>query len=309
MSIKKLSVIIPVYQNSESLLPLQNNLEKIKKDLFKINVSLEIIYVDDGSQDESFKLLLKLKNKFKKIRIIKLTRNFGAVHAVKAGFKISTGDCVSVLAADLQDDPDLLVGMVKKWLLGFKFVVCERVSRDDPAISAIFSSIYYNLLKIFVLKNFPKGGFDLCLMDKEMMPYIINSAKNTYLGILAFWLGYKPEVIHYQRKMREHGISQWTFSKKLKVFFDVFLGFSVAPVRAITLIGILTSIFSFSFGFFNVVYTLANGNSVAGYTTIITLITFLLGLIILMLGILGEYLARIFDELNRRPEVVIEKIY
>lgn len=306
---KKLSVVIPVYFNAPSLRELHSALIDLKQRLLPLGVALELIFVDDGSQDDSFEKLLEIKEVDNTVKLIKLTRNFGSMHAIKAGFKFVSGDCFAVLAADLQDPPDLLLEMVKRWLSGSKFVICERVSREDPLSSKIFSSLYYKMLRLMVMKDFPKGGFDLTLMDKDMLPYMVNSAKNSYMALLAFWLGYKPDVVPYHRMERLHGKSKWTLTKKIKAFIDVMLGFSVTPIRAISTIGVFVSLASFCYGFFVIGLALYQGNPVAGFPTIVALITFLLGLIIMMLGIIGEYLWRIFDETNLRPETVIEKVY
>lgn len=306
---KKLSVVIPVYFNAPSLGQLHKALIDLEQGLLSLDVALELIFVDDGSQDDSFEKLLEIKNRDNRVKLIKLTRNFGSMHAIKAGFKFVSGDCFAVLAADLQDPPDLLLEMVKRWLTGSKFVICERVSREDPLVSRIFSRLYYKMLRLMVMKDFPEGGFDLTLMDKDMLPYMVNSAKNSYMALLAFWLGYKPDVVPYHRMQREHGKSKWTLTKKFKAFIDVMLGFSVTPIRAISTIGTIVSLVSFCYGFFVIGLALFQGNPVQGFPTIVALITFLLGLIIMMLGIIGEYLWRIFDETNLRPETVIEKIY
>ena len=306
---KKLSVVIPVYFNAPSLGQLHKALIDLEQGLLSLDVALELIFVDDGSQDDSFEKLLEIKNTDNRVKLIKLTRNFGSMHAIKAGFKFVSGDCFAVLAADLQDPPDLLLEMVKRWLTGSKFVICERVSREDPLVSRIFSRLYYKMLRLMVMKDFPEGGFDLTLMDKDMLPYMVNSAKNSYMALLAFWLGYQPDVVPYHRMQREHGKSKWTLTKKFKAFIDVMLGFSVTPIRAISTIGTIVSLVSFCYGFFVIGLALFQGNPVQGFPTIVALITFLLGLIIMMLGIIGEYLWRIFDETNLRPETVIEKIY
>lgn len=306
---KKLSIVIPVYFNAPSLEALHRELVVLEKELQSLQVDMELIFVDDGSKDDSLEKLLSIKTSDARVKVIKLTRNFGSVHAIKAGFGFVSGDCFTVLAADLQDPPELLVEMVKRWLAGSKFVICERISRDDPFLSKLFSGIYYKLLRAMVIKDFPEGGFDLALMDRDMLPHMINSAKNSYMALLAYWLGYEPYVIHYHRRTRAHGKSRWTFWKKFKVFLDVMLGFSVTPIRMISAIGVLVSMLSFSYGVFVVIMAVAAGNPVAGFPTIVALITFLLGLIILMLGVIGEYLWRIFDEMNLRPEAVIEKVY
>jgi len=306
---KKISIIIPVYFNAPSLGDLHRELVALEEKLLTINMELQLIFIDDGSQDNSLEKLLEIKGIDDRITVIKHTRNFGSMHAVKTGLRFVTGDCFSLLAADLQDPPDLVFEMAKRWLVGSKFVICERESRDDPIVSKIFSKIYYKLVRAMVLDDFPEGGFDLSLMDKDLLPYMVNSAKNSYVPLLAFSLGYKPDVIFYHRKRREHGKSKWTFSKKFKVFLDVMLGFSVTPIRTISAIGAVVSLMSFSYGLLIVIQAFVEGNPVDGFPTIVSLITFLLGLIILMLGVIGEYLWRIFDETNMRPEAVIEKVY
>jgi len=309
MPSKKISIIIPVYFNQDSLHPLFKKIIFVERLLNKKNLSLELIFVDDGSLDKSLNCLLDIKKIRPKTIIIKLTKNFGAVHASKAGLSYVSGDAFSILAADLQDPPELLLQMVDLWESGSKFVICERQNRNDPLITKIFSHAYYKLIRIFVLPEYPKGGYDLALMDKELLPHLINSSKNVFTPLLAFWLGYKPSVIKYERLLRKHGKSKWTLSKKVKAFLDVMLGFSITPIRAISGIGFLVSIVSLIYGISVFYSALFNSIPIKGFATIVTLITFLLGIIIFMLGIIGEYLWRIFDEINKRPETVIEKIW
>jgi len=305
---KKLSIVVPVYFNAPSLGELYNALVNLEKSLNSIEIELELIFVDDGSQDESYTELLKIKEMDSKVKLIKLTRNFGSLHAIKTGYKFVSGDCFAYLSADLQDPPELILEMAKRWLAGSKFVICERVSREDPFMSKIFSKIHHKLLKLMVIRDFPDGGFDLALMDRDMLPYLANSAKNSYVALLAFWLGYKPEIIHYHRRARQHGKSKWTLAKKVKLFLDIMLGFSVTPIRTISAIGVFVAMCSFLYGGVVVLYAALYQMPVEGYATVVALITFLLGLIIVMLGIIGEYLWRIFDESNMRPETVIEEV-
>lgn len=306
---KKLSIIIPVYFNEKSLPILYKKIQEIEGQLNSLKIQIELIFIDDGSGDNSLDELLKIKNDRPATKIIKLTRNFGAVHASKTGFQFVTGDCFTIMAADLQDPPGLLLEMVKKWLDGSKFIICERISRRDPWHSKLLSSIYYKLLKLFVIKDYPKGGFDIMLMDKALLTHLQQSSKTLYTPLLAYWLGYKPEVIHYHRPERIHGKSGWTFSKKFKAYLDVMLGFSVTPIRFMSAIGAGVASLSFLYGLWIFVNALLGRVDGQGFASLVVLITFLLGLIILMLGIIGEYLWRIFDELNKRPEVVIDEIY
>jgi glycosyltransferase involved in cell wall biosynthesis len=306
---KTISVVVPVYFNQHSIPILYERLLQVGIELAARALKLELIFIDDGSGDDSLAELLKLKQLDPSIKIIKLTRNFGSIHAIKAGFQHVTGDAFMVLAADLQDPPELILDMTEAWTKGAKFVICERTERDDPPMTKLFAAIFYRIVVFAVDRNYPKGGFDLALMDKCMLPYMRESGKNIYTLLYAYWLGFKPRVIQYKREKRQHGESKWTFSKKLKVFIDILLGFSYAPIRIISSIGVLVSLLSFLYGAIVVINALIGNTTVPGFATITALITFLLGLIIIMLGIIGEYLWRILDETQSRPESVIDEIY
>jgi len=228
---KTLSVVVPVYFNEQSLPVLFEKMLEVEQQLRELGLGLELIFVDDGSGDDSWKVLLSLRERRPATRLIKLSRNFGAVHASKAGYGYVTGDCFVTVAADLQDPPQVIVEMAKHWLAGSKFVISERARREDPLVSRTFSSIYYKLVNALVMPDYPARGFDMALMDKAMQAPMVNSAKNVFTPLLAFWLGFTPTIIKYDRPRREHGRSRWTFARKFKTFIDVMLGFSVTPIR------------------------------------------------------------------------------
>jgi dolichol-phosphate mannosyltransferase len=306
---KKLSVVVPVYFNAESLPQLFQELQCVERQLLELGVELELIFVDDGSGDDSFQQLVKIKVQRPATRLIKLSRNFGAVHASKTGLQFVTGDCFLILAADLQDPPALILEMVRRWQAGAKFVTCVRQKRSDPLVSTLFAKVYYRLLRAVVVSNYPDGGYDLALMDRVMLPHMQSSGKNINPNVFAFWLGFKPDVIPYERRPRLHGKSRWTFRKKLKFFLDTMLGFSIVPLRLISLTGLVVSALSLAFVVFVVINGLLGRYDVPGFATLASIISFLLGLVICMLGVIGEYLWRIFDEINRRPEAVIEEMH
>ena len=306
---KKLSVVVPIYYNEQSIPLLFGELVKVENTLLQMNVELELIFVDDGSGDNSLQELLNIKKKSNNTKIIKLTRNFGAVSASKTGKKFITGDCFMVIAADLQDPPSLIPEMVQHWLDGNKYVVAVRKGRDDPVLTKIFSRIYYKILKCFVFKDFPSDGYGIALMDKTLLPYFHSSGKNINPSLFGQWLGFNPKVIHYQREKRLYGKSRWTFSKKLNFFLDSILGFSVIPIRIILSIGIAISLISFFYGFWILINTILGRMDIKGFATIVVLISFLLGVVISMLGVIGEYIWRMYDEVNKRPESVIDEIY
>jgi glycosyltransferase involved in cell wall biosynthesis len=307
-ALKRISVVVPVYFNEGSLPQLIRELQEVERQLAGLGLELELIFVDDGSGDGSYAELVKIKAKRPATRLVKLSRNFGAVHASKTGLQFVTGDCFLVLAADLQDPPALILEMVRRWQAGAKFVTCVRETRSDPPLSTLFAKAYYRVLRAVVVPDYPDGGYDLALMDRVMLPHLQASGKNINPNVFAFWLGFKPEVIPYERRQRVHGQSRWTFRKKLKFFLDTLLGFSIVPLRLISLTGLVVSFLSLAFVAFVVVNGLLGRYDVPGFATLASIISFLLGLVICMLGVIGEYLWRIFDEVSRRPEAVIEEV-
>ena len=306
---KTLSIVIPVYFNEGSLPHLFTELMKVNDELRRREMELELIFVDDGSEDGSLQELLRIKESYSRTKIIKLTRNFGAIPAIKTGFRYVSGDCFMILAADLQDPPTLILEMADRWLSGAKYVVCARSGRGDSLSTRMFANSYYRLIRAFVIKGYPHEGFDMSLMDRELLDHLNKSGKNLNIVLFAYWLGYEPTVIHYKREHRRHGKSRWTFAKKVTLFLDSMLGFSIVPVRAISLIGVAVSLVSFLYGSFILVSSILGFQAVQGFPTLAALISFLAGLIIVMLGVIGEYLWRIFDQLSDRPEAVIDEVY
>jgi dolichol-phosphate mannosyltransferase len=306
---KTVSVVVPVYYNAESLPVLFGELQKVEAQLHERDCAMELVFVDDGSGDESMIELMKIHQRRPHTRVVKLTRNFGAIHSSKVGLNYVTGDCAMWLSADLQDPPQLVIEMTDQWLRGSKFVIALRERRVDPMLTVLFARMYHWLVRKMISKDYPKGGMDVLLIDAAMVPYIRDSSKNVNTELLAYWLGYKPATVLYVRRKRQHGKSRWTFGKKLKYFIDSILGFSVMPIRLISVIGFIVSLLSFAYGAVIVISTILGHREVAGFATLASLITFLLGLMIIILGIIGEYVWRIFDEITTRPEAVVDEVF
>jgi hypothetical protein len=165
------------------------------------------------------------------------------------------------------------------------------------------------LARRIIIASYPKGGFDVFLLDKQYLHYLTQSGKNLSVILLSYWLGIKPKIVYYKRLERHHGKSRWTFRKKLNLVLDSFLGFSTLPIRFFAGVGILVSVLSFIYGFYIFVAALMGGVSVPGYASIICVLSFLLGIAIFMLGMIAEYLARIYDEVSHKPEYVIEDVF
>jgi dolichol-phosphate mannosyltransferase len=244
---KKVSIVIPIY-NESNLSVLVPRLFALKDKL--PNNTFEFIFVDDGSEDKSLEDLLNFRKKYpNEIKVIKLSRNFGSMAARQAGLTVSTGDCVGVISSDLQDPPELFVEMIEHWEKGVKGVLAVRKQRNDSFSSRILSKLYYFGIRQYALPNFPKGGFDFFLIDRQVVDELNkNQEKNSNLMNLLFWLGFDYVTIPYVRQKRNKGKSGWTLSKKFKHVIDSFIGFSYVPIKLLPIIGTLFSIVSFVYG-------------------------------------------------------------
>jgi len=304
-----ITIVIPVYHNElnlpETIPQLLNLKDKIS------NHDLELVFVDDGSGDRSLEILLDFQSKFPEtIKVVKLTRNFGSMAAIQAGFTVARGDCVGMISADLQDPPELFHEMINYWEKGTKAIFAVRQDREEPFVQKKFSNTYYALVRRFAIANYPDGGFDFFLVDRQIITEINHvQEKNTNLMALIYWLGFKPIMIPYTRRVRTKGKSRWTFSKKLKLFVDTFVAFSFFPIRILSIIGFVVAISSFIYGMFILSYWLFLGIDVKGYVPTMLIMTFASGIQMTMLGVLGEYLWRTLDEVRSRPLFVIDEVY
>lgn len=306
---KTLSIVVPVYYNEQNLPETIPQLLALADRL--PGLQLELVFVDDGSGDRSLEILLDFQRQYPNcIKVVKLTRNFGSMSAIQAGLKVASGSCVGMIAADLQDPPELFIEMVEHWQKGTKAVLAVRQEREDPAVQTWFANRYYALINRFAIRNYPVGGFDFFLIDRQVVNEVNRiSEKNTNIMTLIFWLGFRPVLIPYTRRKRQKGRSRWTFSKKLKLFIDTFVAFSYFPIQLLSLIGFLIALGAFLYGAFIFFYWLFVGIRVEGWVSTIITLTFTSGIQMTLLGILGEYLWRALDEIRRRPQYVIDEIF
>lgn len=306
---KTFTIIVPVYYNSENLPDTIPHLLSIGQSLPEYE--LELVFVDDGSGDNSLQILLEFRQKFPSIiKVIKLSRNFGSMAAIQAGFTAARGDCVGMISADLQDPPELFLEMISHWEMGNKAIFAVRQDREEPFFTKLFSNTYYSLVRKIALPEYPTGGFDFFVVDRQIIDELNRiREKNTNIMSLIYWLGFKPIMIPYVRRSRKKGKSRWTLAKKFKLFVDTFVAFSYYPIRALSLLGLLVAISSFLYGSFILIYWLLYDIPVQGYVPTMLVITFTAGIQMTMLGMLGEYLWRTLDEVRRRPPFVIDEIY
>jgi len=305
--LKKLSIIIPVYYNENNLLPLYSNLKEVL--LSKIQLDYEIVMVDDGSRDRSYDVICNLAKLDSHIKPVKLSRNFGSHSAILAGLSICTGDCAVMKAADLQEPSEMIFDMLEEHDKGYNVVLAVRADREESLSQKAFASIYYSMVRRLALPNMPKGGFDCFLIDRQVIDVIVKMyEKNTSLMGQIIWSGYATSTVSYVRKKREIGKSRWTLKKKLKLVSDSLYGFSYFPIKFITGIGSISFIGSLIWLVVILIFRLMGKIEVPGYTTLSIIMLFSFGVIMLSIGVIGEYIWRLFDAARNRPPFIIENV-
>lgn len=306
---RKFSIVVPVYFNELNLPETVPQLIALREQL--PDLDLELVFVDDGSGDRSMELLRAAQAEYPNvITVAKLTRNFGSMAAIQAGMTLATGDCVGMIAADLQDPPELFIEMLQHWRAGSKAIFAVRADREDSRSQKFFSNAYYALIRKFALPGYPSGGFDFFLVDRQIVNELARiREKNTNLMSLIFWLGHRPVMIPYVRRSRTKGVSRWTLAKKAKLFIDSFVAFSYMPIRFLSAAGLAVAVTGFLYAAFVFYEWLIQDIPVKGYAPIVILVALTSGMQMLMLGVLGEYLWRSLDETRRRPPFVIDAVY
>jgi polyisoprenyl-phosphate glycosyltransferase len=300
----KLSFVIAVYHNEGSISTTHESIRSTLAASCPL-LEYEIIFVDDGSTDGSLQEIMAVKEGDPRVKAISFTRNFGQLAAMLAGFKEATGDAVVNISADLQDPVDLLPSMVELWRGGSEIVICHRADRSDPVLAKLFSRLAYGILRMS-LPQIPRGGFDFVLMDRKVMDTFnaIDVRHRFFQGDL-LWTGYRTSFIPYVRQKRPIGKSQYNFAKKLKVFLDAVLDASFLPIRVISLLGIITSALGLVYSIVIFIAWLQGETPFTGWAPIMIAILIVGGLIMVMLGIIGEYIWRINEEVRKRPNYVI----
>jgi polyisoprenyl-phosphate glycosyltransferase len=300
------SVVVPVYFNAETLPELVRRLGAVGEQLRRHE--LELVFVDDGSDDESFAVLQELGAGDSRVRALRLSRNFGSNAAILAGLTHARGDAVVVLAADLQDPPELIPELTAAWEEGAEVVLAARRGRDDPFLSRFFAGIFNRLFRRLVFRDFPRGGFDFLLVSRRVTDVLVSMGeRNSYIFGQVMWVGFSRRVIEYDRAARAGGRSRWTLTKKAKYFVDAFTAFSYVPIRAASLLGFLLALAGFAYAAVVVVLRLTGAISGApGFTTLTVLILLAAGIQLIVTGLLGEYLWRVLEESRRRPAFLVE---
>lgn len=302
----KLSIIVPVYYNADTIMLLYEDLKS--KILEKLG-DYEIIFVDDGSGDNSFEVMNQIKALDEHVKLVKLSKNYGEHAAVLAGLMHCTGDCAVVKQADLVEPAELILDMKASWEKGNKVVLAVRADRDDGIIEKLFANLYYAIVRKFIMPNMPKGGFDCYLLDRQVIEVLrLLDEKNSALTLQVLWVGFKRDMIYFHRGAREIGESKWTLSKKVKLVLDSMMSFSYFPVRFMSGVGVAFFGASVVWALIIIIQKYVTHVKVEGWTSLMVMLLCSSGLIMLMLGILGEYVWRVLDASRNRPPYIVDEV-
>jgi glycosyltransferase involved in cell wall biosynthesis len=303
-----LSVVIPVYNESANIGPLCERLGPV---LQRVSAAWEILFVDDGSEDGTLAAIAARNAGDSRIGAISFSRNFGKEIAIAAGLDHARGRAVVIMDADLQHPPETIASFVERWREGYVMVYAQRTSREDESpVKRGFARLFYRLFDSFTNMALPEGAGDFRLIDRRAVEVLraLPERARFSKGLYA-WIGFKSVGVPYEVAPREHGTTKWSFRKLFRFAFDGITAFSTVPLRVWTYLGGLISLFSIACAIFFIVRTLLFGTDVAGYPSLIVSIMFLGGVQLMSLGMIGEYIGRIFAEVKRRPlYVVAERI-
>jgi glycosyltransferase involved in cell wall biosynthesis len=300
-----ISICFAVYQNQGSLAPLYERMIHELKTHFPQH-SYELIFVNDGSRDNSLKELLALRDRDPCVKIISFSRNFGQMAAILAGWERATGDCVINMAADLQDPPEQCTLMIKEWEQGSDIVISYRISHATSMSKKFTSRLFYRLM----LPDAPPGGFDFVLLGRTPMD-AINALRerHRFYQYDILWAGFNVKYIPYHKGERRTGKSQYNFIKRFGNFYSGFLSVSFWPLRAMAATGVIVALGGFAYALTIVWAYFVHATPFEGWAPLMILILVIGGLIMLMLGMLGEYIWRILDEVKGRPNYIIKDIF
>jgi polyisoprenyl-phosphate glycosyltransferase len=299
------SVVIPVFDEAEVLPEFHRWLSAVMDRLG----TWEAVYVNDGSRDASLRLLEALHRSEQRVAIVNLSRNFGKEIATTAGLEYASGEAVIVIDADLQDPPEVIPQLVAGWRDGFDMVYAERRARDGETwLKRGTSSLFYRLMQHLGRVQLPRNTGDFRLMSRRVVDAVLQlREQHRFMKGLFAWVGFPTIAVQYDRAPRQAGTTKWNYWKLWNLALDGITGFTVMPLKVATYLGLAVALFAVVFGAQLVIRTLLFGNPVAGYPSMMAVILFLGGVQLITLGVIGEYLGRVFNETKRRPLYLIER--
>lgn len=305
----KLSVIIPCYNEQDVILATHKEITNVCLNIDKL--SFQLIYVNDGSSDETLNILKLIQSNDREfVKIVNLSRNFGHQVAVTAGIDNSDGDAVVIIDADLQDPPEVIPMMVEKWREGSKVVYAVRISRDgETRFKLITSFIFYRVLNLISDVKLPQDTGDFRLLDRTIVDALkLMPEKYRYLRGMIAWVGYKQTPLYYRRSPRFAGESKYPLKKMLKLSSDGIFSFSTIPLKIAVYIGLILGFLSILGIIYSVYTRLFTANWIPGWTLMFTAILLIAAVQFLILGIVGSYIGRIYNEVKKRPLYFIDEI-
>lgn len=303
---KLVTILVPAYNEKDVLNMLYERLQKIMNENSKYD--FEILFVNDGSKDNTLEIIKELKNKDKRVCYLNLSRNFGKETAMIAGLDYCKGDCVIILDADLQDPPELIPDMLKYWEEGYDDVYAKRRSRKGESFLKKFTSkMYYKILQKVTNVEIQKDTGDFRLLDRRCVEALKSMRESQrYTKGLFSWIGYKKKEILFDRDPRAAGETKWNYGKLIGLSLDGLTSFTTAPLRMSAILGALISFIGFIYMLVIIIKTLAFGIDSPGYASIMVVTLFLGGIQLIFLGVIGEYLGRAFNESKSRPLYFID---
>ena len=301
-----LSVVVPVYNEVDNLDTLYSTLTDT---LENASISFELILVDDGSSDGSDEIIKKLSQSDPRVRYARFSRNFGHEAASTCGFRMVRGKAAVLMDADMQDPPEVILEMLQKWREGYQIVHARRLSREGETFLKKFTSrLFYRVINFFSDTNIPVDVGDFRLVDREVVSFFNSfTERNRFVRGLFAWLGYKQTCVDYARHSRKGGETKYNLPKLIFLSMDAIFGFSLAPLRICILMGLLVIVFSFFMAANIAFQRLFLNLAIPGYALLTTGMFFLGGVQLTFLGVLGEYIGKIYKEVQGRPLYIVEE--
>ncbi|MCL6477965.1 MAG: glycosyltransferase family 2 protein [Peptococcaceae bacterium] len=303
-----LSIVVPMYNEAENIGPFYTRTVKVLEDMGE---PFEIVCVNDGSKDNTLETLLALREKDERIKIVDLSRNFGKEIALSAGIDFSSGCAVIPIDSDLQDPPELIPQLMAKWREGNDVVYATRVKREgEPWFKQWTARIFYRIIRMLTKFDIPKDTGDFRIMDRKVVDALKQlREQHRFMKGLFSWVGFRQASLPYYREPRFAGKSKWNYWKLWNFALEGITSFSYMPLQFATYFGFLVAAFAFIYGVYLIILTLLYSNPVPGYPSLMVVILFLGGVQLLTIGMIGEYIGRIYNETKKRPLYFVQNSY
>jgi glycosyltransferase involved in cell wall biosynthesis len=308
MDSMEISVVVPLYNEAPNIDQLFKRLLSV---LDRLNLTYEIICIDDGSRDNTLTNLIDYHQRYPEIKVIELSRNFGKEIALTAGLDYARGKAVIPIDGDLQDPPELIGELIAKWREGYDVVYAKRRSRQGESwLKRFTADMFYRVISKMSRVTIPRNTGDFRLLDQRVVMAVKKIPERTrFMKGLFAWVGYKETAIFYDRPPRYQGQTKWNYWKLWNFAIDGITSFSMVPLKVWSYVGVLLSLFAFFYGLFLIVWTLVSGVDVPGYPSLMVTVLFLGGIQLISLGVIGEYLGRVYEEVKERPLYLVRDCY